>query len=179
MRLDRAVLLPLLLLANIASASDPSLLDKPSSILKEIKSHGSETVARELYGSKAWEVVLERIRSADGSWLTVARELRQGSDAGSSYELQLAISDALIADPSAVFSEFREGALSHAICEGSVEFADLSEAQTNLDAKISSVSKISSPEFERLKDACVEQLRASEADLIRFYDASPVGPPHN
>jgi hypothetical protein len=74
-------------------------------MLKDIKEHGARLTVQKLTTGKRprqWEALLQKIETGDPRWLAVARELADGTDAGTSEDLQVVLARALPKNPADV-----------------------------------------------------------------------------
>ncbi len=79
----------------------------PKAISKEIERHGAKATVARLTSSRHarnWESTLQHIETGDPDWLVVAANLADGTDAGTSEELQIALAIALPRNPPGVLN---------------------------------------------------------------------------
>jgi hypothetical protein len=84
-----------------ALASTPSPLT-PQSVTDDTKRIGATAVVHQLYSSKRWETVLKKMESGDDAWLALVKDLAEGTDAGTSEDLQETLARALPNNPATV-----------------------------------------------------------------------------
>jgi hypothetical protein len=102
----KAVFIPILCVALLAPAfarEAPNVT--PDSVKKIIDQNGPVGTVRKLIVGdrpRPWENVLRGIESGNQQWLDVARALADGTDAGTSEDLQVALATALPNNPAGV-----------------------------------------------------------------------------
>jgi hypothetical protein len=84
-----------------ALASNHSVLT-PQSVKDDTRRIGAKAVVQQLYSSNRWETVLKKIETGDDAWLAVVQDLAEGTDAGTSEDLQVTLARALPKNPGAV-----------------------------------------------------------------------------
>ncbi len=129
----------------------------PQAITKDIESNGAKATVQKLTSGRRprqWESVLRRIRTGDSSWLAVAGMLADGTDAGASEALQIALATALPKNPSGVLrlADTQSFLSLEDLCGAPFIEPELSYLKHYLVETRRSLSK--------LKDARVEQQRA-------------------
>jgi len=68
----------------------------PESVLERIAKNGSRATVAQIYDDpKQWRAVRTGIAAGSRSWLEVAVQLRPGSDAGVTNQIELAVGEAL------------------------------------------------------------------------------------
>ena len=101
-------MLPYCLLAAMActpTIAGESLPLTSQAITKDIESNGAKVTVQKLISGKhqrQWELVLKKIKTGDSRWLAVAKGLADGTDAGTSESLQIALATALPRNPGGV-----------------------------------------------------------------------------
>lgn len=92
------------MLCASACAAEPLTLT-PQAITKYVEDNGAKAAVQKLIAGKRprqWESVLKKIKTGDSSWLAVAKKLADGTDAGTSEALLVALAIALPKNPSGV-----------------------------------------------------------------------------
>jgi len=81
-------------------------LDAPDTILSAIQDRGARNIVAEMNRGKGrvWDKVLDKIETGDRKWLEVAASLREGTDAGTSEGLSIAVAHALLHAPERVLA---------------------------------------------------------------------------
>lgn len=96
----RILIVIALLFSSSTTYAEEFNWNDPNAILSEIKNKGSIHVVRTLWKNWAqWDEVMKNIASGEKAWIEVAEQLHQGSDAGSSESLKIALALALPNSP--------------------------------------------------------------------------------
>jgi hypothetical protein len=85
---------------NSVASTPPALT--PRAVKDDTKRIGAKAVVNKLYSSDRWQVVLKNIESGDATWLNVVGDLAEGTDAGTSEDLQVSLATALPKNPRGV-----------------------------------------------------------------------------
>lgn len=147
------------------------------SIQKDIKVLGARKVYISLYDDvKKWHDLLRKIASGDEEWLKVAINLRDGSDAGASEMLSLAVGEALEHNPENVFKFALNSFEINVICGGpDVDDQRYDSYELAIKAINKRINKVSSVKGRNLKEKCNECLRhLSEAKkhIANFFQVN-------
>jgi len=146
-------------------------------VMAEIERRGGASVLEELVGSGddvASERVWSGIRSGNKAWLDIAAALVPSADAGGAWDLSRALFDAL--EPAAEQVLVVSGNLLDQVCgnrEIGAEDDHYEPAQVLeiLDARIKSVSVVSSHDLEKRRERCLEFLRVSRTQIAMISGA--------
>ncbi|MET3135412.1 hypothetical protein AAKU55_005722 [Oxalobacteraceae bacterium GrIS 1.11] len=74
----------------------------PQAITKYIREHGAKETVRNLYkdnDSRRWDFVIHKMESGDSDWLSIAKIIAEGTDAGTSEDLIVTLAIALPKNP--------------------------------------------------------------------------------
>jgi len=99
-----SVVPPLFLLQFFSSTNFASALT-PASITNDVATYGArETVVKltKAPPSRDWNFVMQHAEQGESRWLAVAKQLANGTDAGTSEDLQIALAIALPKNPAGV-----------------------------------------------------------------------------
>jgi hypothetical protein len=90
----------------------------PERLHQEVSSKGARTVVAELTRNdeKDWNVVLAKVESGNAAWLRVAAELRKGTDAGGTEDLDFSVARALPKAPVSVLKLVGQGFTIKEVC---------------------------------------------------------------
>ncbi len=149
-------------------------------ILEDIKDLGAKKVCISLYDDeKKWHDLLRNIASGDKEWLKVAFSLREGSDAGASEMLILAVGEALEHNPENVFKFTLDSFILNQICGGpDVDDIRYNSYELSIEAVNKRIEKVSSVKDENLKEKCDECLRHlsdAKKHIANFYQINKQG----
>ena len=131
------------------------------SIQEDLKVKSPKKVVSSLYNDRnKWNILLRKIASGDIEWLKIADILKEGSDAGSSEMLSLAVGEALEHNPENVFKFALESFEINVICGGpDVDDQRFDSYELSIEAINKRIKKVSAVEDKNLKDECNECLR--------------------
>ena len=146
----------LLLCASATWAGEPSA----SAVLAEVAKLGPKAAIAKYFNTPGWQVILEKIGTANDDWLKVYVELRKGSDGASGEDLSAAIWD--VALPNAPFKVF---AIEH---DDTCEFTFEAECPPGgIDSYLTRLTKAlrqaSTPEQLKMKDRCLAGIKKTRA----------------
>lgn len=147
------------------------------SIQEDLKVKSPGKVVSSLYNDNdKWNILLRYIASGDIEWLKIAVSLKEGSDAGSSEMLSLAVGEALEHNPENVF-KFALGSFKlNVICGGpDVDHIRYDSYELSIEAINKRIQKVSAIKDKNLMDKCNECLKyLSEAKkhVKRFYQGA-------
>lgn len=162
---------------NVVFSADITLKNyysKPEIIISEIKSHGARTMVLELTKDwNVWDSICDKIASGDSAWLKAAAKLQEGTDAGASETLDLALGEALEHDPKNVFKIVGRTLDLESICRApDVDNArynsyDLSMKAINL--RINKVAAVKDLSLQNMRRKCLQYLEESKKGVAEFY----------
>jgi hypothetical protein len=95
--------LALLLVAvyvNVFASMPPALT--PKAVREDTRRIGAKAVVQKLYSANRWQALLKNVESGNASWLELVGELAEGTDAGTSEDLQVSLATALPKNPRGV-----------------------------------------------------------------------------
>ncbi len=151
------------------------------SIQKDIKVLGSKKVCNSLYDDeKKWNRLLRNIASGDEKWLNVAVRLKEGSDAGSSEMLSLAVGEALEHNPENVFKLTLGNFDINIICGGpDIDNKRYDSYELSINAINKRIQKVSSVNEKNLQSKCKEclqHLSKAKNSIAKFYQVNDQSP---
>jgi hypothetical protein len=154
--------LALLLLASSAFAKELM----PSQIYRDINLHGARATVQSLDRSGKINTVLTRIASGNSAWVRLAPGLAQGTDAGNSTGLTVALAKALPRNPAAVLAILDKAPLISAGAVCGVPFIEPSaqEVREYLDKTIPAVTRIKPSHRVPSRSLCLEALHRARAE---------------
>lgn len=150
-----------------------------AALLQEIKTHGARKVVERLraeveipggvegfkqVATPLWNQAIEQIETGDPRWLEVAQALKSGTDAGSSMELQIAVSVALPKAPAEVLSmlgtDYRGFRLEE-ICSGILIEPPPGLQESLLQRSEAALLALRIPELEDKRRMCLKYVQES------------------
>lgn len=149
-------------------------LKNPKS-LEIIKKNAARGVYINLYNDNApaWDSLFKLIASGGREWLIVAIHLRPAGE-HTSEELIIAVGEALASSPKDVLSIVVPYFGVEFVCSGvdidDERFRTYSLANVELIQRITAVSKVSIHELEKVKTACIKELKKSQLYLKQFFE---------
>lgn len=151
------------------------------SIMEDIKVIGPKKVCNTLYDDEEnWNSLLRNIASGDKKWLKVAVSLKEGSDAGSSEMLSLAVGEALENNPENVLKIALERFEINVICGGpDVDDKRYDSYELSIKAINKRIKKVSSIKDKRLQDIrieCLRHLSDAKSGIAKFYQVDDQNP---
>lgn len=151
------------------------------SIQEDILILGPKKVCNSLYGDeKKWISLLRNIASGDEKWLKVAVSLKEGSDAGSSEMLSLAVGEALEHNPENVFKFALDSFEINVICgDPDVDDKRYDSYKLSIEAINRRIQKVSSvndknlqPEYKK----CLQHLSKAKNNIAKYYQVNEQSP---
>jgi hypothetical protein len=163
-----AVSLALALIVGAPQAMHVSSEEVRTSIAEK----GARATLRALLADEErWDQLIGEIGSGKSDWLEVAVQLRTVSDAHATETLDMALQEALPANPTGVLNLVRRGAFTaHEVC-GMYGFGQIederpvSELVLLVDRRIAAVSVIAKPELAATRNHCLDELRLLRSRL--------------
>lgn len=118
-------------------------------------------------GPNRWERVVRGIASGEPAWLSLAEPLSAGTDAGTTDDYVIAMSDAVITNATATLRLFRAwgGSSVQNFCMDNGFETPAAELRAFYRAAIASVEAVTAPELQRVKAACLTHLRENAARI--------------
>jgi hypothetical protein len=141
----------------------------PEEVHAMIAAHGARATVQALavpdVGPNRWERVVRGIASGDPAWLALAEPLSSGTDAGTTDDFVIAMSDAVIANATATLRLFQAwgGSSVQNFCMDNGFETPAVELRAFYGAAIASVEAVTAPELEAVKAACLTHLRENAA----------------
>lgn len=161
----------LLILAPMAAFTADSSLATPKQILQAAKTKGAAAVVAELFRDGTWtKVVYPGISSGEKQWLEVAEILKPGTDAGSSEELNDALSLALLKHPDHVLPILKNiwWKDSEACSFGwDSEFPDNISVRTYVNRLEKALNKSSNKGTAELRKSCLRGIAQTRKELAQ------------
>jgi hypothetical protein len=132
----------------------------PREIAERVRTQGAAAVVSTIFQEKrVWNHVLQEISSGNRAWLQVAADLRKGSDAGASGELELAAADALKRAPDAALEILEPEFTLEILCGNEESLADtLKESLQIIDARRKAVSGVKEKKLQEKRNKCLTLL---------------------
>lgn len=161
-----AQILLVLRLASAATAGQDEAAD-PEAIMQEVRGSGARVVLKGLYQDEdTWESLLARIGGGSPAWLEVATLLKTSAEGGASYELSIAVGEALAEAPEDALRALREAFDVETVC-GEIALPSDRKEWTDLPARIDqrvrAVAGARAPDIQAVREACLRELRALRA----------------
>lgn len=132
----------------------------PREIAELVRKVGAADVTSTLFGKKeAWNHVLQGIASGNREWLQVAALLHNGSDAGSSEELELAAADALRQNAGGVLEILEAEFTAETLCGNEESLADtLDRSLAIISERRKAVSAVKAKTLQQRREKCLSLL---------------------
>ena len=158
-----------LLVVTAGVKAESPKLTRASEVLEAVRIQGAAATVADLWQSDTWRRYMDPgVRSADPEWLAAAKAIRGATDAGSSEELDDALSAALLKGPYATLPIVREVWWSAAATEMCV-FGGDSELPGGVRAYIGRLEKIlrpsAPPGAEQVREQCLRGLAKTRRAL--------------
>jgi hypothetical protein len=139
----------------------------PTEVRALIASQGAQRAVATLYGDgqrRRWDTVSHGIATGNAAWLELAPLIAPGTDAGTSLDFGLAMSDALTTNAAGALRAIqRMPATAIGACEDSSIEPTPEQVRAFYAAAIASVEAVSDPALQALKAQCLASLRAGAA----------------
>jgi hypothetical protein len=141
----------------------------PAEVRAMIAARGARATVQALAapdeGPNRWERVVRGIASGAPAWLALAEPLSAGTDAGTTDDYVIAMSDAVITNATATLRLFQAwgGSSVETFCMDNGFETPAVELRAFYRAAIASVAAVTAPELQRVKAACLTHLRANAA----------------
>lgn len=136
---------------------------------QEISSKGARTVVMELARNdeKDWNNVLSKIESGDAAWLRIAADLRKGTDAGATEDLDFSVARALPKAPVPVLKLVGQGFTTNEICTSPFIEAEPGVEEHYLLQTQQVLSSLHAPEVENSRRSCLATISQIIKDAKR------------
>jgi hypothetical protein len=109
-----------------------------------------------------WETVVRGIAMGEQDWLGLVPQLRNGTDAGTTDDIVIALSDAVITNPTAALRLFAPQPTDAAnFCTDNGFETPPEQTRAYFAAAIAAVESVNAPELQSIKAACLARLRAT------------------
>jgi ABC-type Fe3+-hydroxamate transport system substrate-binding protein len=159
--MKRSIYLVPMIFALVASACVGSpKAPEASQIARDIQTHGARSTVASLDRKGQFDAVLERIASGDSTWVNLARPLSQGTDAGESTGLTIALATALPRNPAAVLRVLDDGPVlgASAVCGVPFIEPEAGEVKAYLEQTIPAVERVAQTRDTPLRSSCLTSL---------------------
>ncbi|QCP54382.1 hypothetical protein FAZ95_36190 [Trinickia violacea] len=165
MRRNLSSALALFVLASPAFAATLT----PAQIERDIRVHGARVTVQSLDREGKFNAVLDRIASGKAAWVRLAPGLAQGTDAGDSTGLTVALARALPKNPTAVLAALDEGPVIGPAAVCGVPFIEPSpqEVHEYLGRAIPAVTHVEPSDRLAHRSACLEALHHAQDQTSR------------
>ena len=158
-------------LAVLALASLGALAAEPLSadaVLKMVREYGPRGTLDRLWGTESWEQLTSGVASGAEGWIHVAKEIRRGTDAGSTSELMDAVAWALPKAPERVLSLLAQAPDTwRYVCDGPSVDEPPEGYVTYYRNAIAAVKAIDSAQLQTAKTVCLPLLIAAARRVRR------------
>ncbi|MEA3084930.1 MAG: hypothetical protein QOC89_2627 [Paraburkholderia sp.] len=137
----------------------------PAQLTRDIHSRGARTVVEELDRAGRFDTVLSGIASGKAAWIRVAPAIANGTDAGDSTGLSVALAQALPKNPRAVLQVLDDGPVTGAGAVCGVPFIEPPprEVAAYLNKTIPAVTRVPATAQFSQRSACLAALTRAQA----------------
>jgi hypothetical protein len=141
----------------------------PDEVRAMLAAHGARLTVQALAqpdeGPNRWERVVRGIASGEQVWLDLAEPISGGTDAGTSDDYVIALSDAVITNATAALRLFQAwgGSSVQNFCMDNGFETPPEELRAFYGAAIASVEAVTAPELQAVKAECLAHLRENAA----------------
>jgi len=168
----RAVSIAAVLALSINAASATAQIPSAAALGAEIDSKGAREVVDRLWdspqdanGENDWSRVTEQMWKGRAAYIALAPKLAPGTDPGAAEDLGISLAHALPLAPTTVLRAIdpKDGPVLNVSRVCSVPFIEdtVKDIPGYVRAAQSSVSKVTSPELQAIRAACLKQLNAA------------------
>ena len=161
-----------LLMVVLALVQDPEPRVDLTQVQESLRSLGPKGTLHLLFDDGArWDSFLDAVGKGDDSWLEVAANLREVSDAHASETLDMAIQEALPLNPNSVLILVQRGSFTVDSACGMYGFGQIEDERPKpvivglVDRRIDSVSKVEQPMLKAVKTKCLAELVKLRAEV--------------
>jgi hypothetical protein len=167
------------LIIHHAQASSLEFELKPEKIINEIESRGAKEIVKELCDNgDNWITVLKEISSGHPSWIKVAVKLLEGTDAGTTSMLEIAMFLALEVSPDLVLKastldeSYGMKFPINQLCSSNflIDYPLNHESLQMIIKRRKSLEKVSDPELTNKKNKCINRL---DNEILRLEKKLP------
>ncbi|MFP6562318.1 hypothetical protein WJ542_29055 [Paraburkholderia sp. B3] len=132
----------------------------PSQLDQEIHTRGAKATVQALDRRGMFDTVLDRIATGNTAWVRLASGLAQGTDAGDSTGLTVALATALPKNPAVVLAALNDGPVINPAAVCGVPFIEPSaqEVREYLDRTIPAVTRVKPSDRVPFRTQCLEAL---------------------
>ncbi|MGA7777846.1 MAG: hypothetical protein WCA85_09065 [Paraburkholderia sp.] len=145
----------------VATASACAGVPSAAQIAHDIESKGARATVASLNHDGQFDAVLAKIASGNATWVNLARPLSQGTDAGDSTGLTIALATALPKHATAVLRALGDGPVTNSTAVCGVPFIEptTSEVKTYLARAIPAVTRVAEPARLAQRASCLASLQ--------------------
>jgi hypothetical protein len=144
--------------SSCAAAAPPS----PNDLSKNIQAVGAKAVVDDLVKNNQWDKITTFMAQGQSNWISLAPSLAQGSDAGTSEDLGMALAFGLPKSPRAVLAAIdpQNGPVLGVDRVCGVPFIEgtISDVNGYIKQAIAAVSAVNDPSLAGVKAACLKDL---------------------
>lgn len=152
-------------IGQYASRWETGLPVTPAEVRAMIAARGARATVQTLADpdeNNRWETVVRGIAMGEQAWLDLVPQLRNGTDAGTTDDIVMALSDAVITNPAAALRLFApQPTDAENFCTDNGFEVPPEQTRAHFAAAIAAVESVSAPELQSIKAACLGQLRAT------------------
>lgn len=132
----------------------------PAQISSDIESHGAKAVVQRLYSGGLFGQVLDGIAEGQAAWIRLAPDLANGTDAGTSAGLIVALAQALPKNPKAILKVLDGGPVisAHTVCGVPFIEPTSKEIANYLKQAIPAVYRVPKSTQLPLREECLDAL---------------------
>lgn len=138
----------------------------PAEVEQMLRGQTPQQVVNALYGTgenSRWDTVASGIARGDPAWLALAVRLSQGTDAGTSDDFAIASGDALTTNPTGALRMLSQIEMRTGACTENGFEVPAEQARAFFQTARASVERVTEPDLQALKTACLNELRQGEA----------------
>lgn len=142
----------------------------PAQVEAMLARQSPREVVSALYGTgenSRWDTVARGIARGDRAWLNVAARLSAGTDAGTSDDFGIAVSDALTVNPAGTLRLLSRIPMGAGACEENGFEVPRAQSRAFYRAAMASVATVRERGLQRIKTQCLANLRHGLAALGR------------
>lgn len=137
----------------------------PAQVSRDIRLHGAKSAVQKLDHSGRFDTVLNEIASGKTAWVRLAPALSEGTDAGNSMGLSVALAHALPANPAAVLAVLSDDSVMQASVVCGLPFIEPTpqEVTSYLSKAIPAVTHVHESPHLSKRAACLSALQQAQA----------------
>jgi hypothetical protein len=115
-------------------------------------------------GPNRWNSVVRGVALGDQAWLDLVPQLRNGTDAGTTDDIVIALSDAIVSNPAGALRLFApHPADAENFCTENGFETPAAQSRAYYAAAIAAVDRVTDRDLQAIKSACLTNLRAGAA----------------